>query len=347
MLGSLRASGIRREDRKKSDLTAYAVADLKEVPMQRLFTFLVVAAAASACTQPTDLAESSDQALGPSFGKVASGGPDAVRVNGFGHQGSGNTIRTFSFSAVQSDLGETEGFFELHARQAGARLRGEITCSTVWGRSAWMGGVVTSPGPFEGREAVFRTIDTGAGTKGEFEDYLSFLRLVDAGEAQEYCDFTPPSPPFFGAQGNITVMTPGETSFTDVEVVEWTDFPVFVPCALDGAGEMVYLSGTFHNLFHVTEDRAGGTTIRYQLNPQNVTGVGETSGDTYQGTGGSGGHSLFTISGVPYTDTFVDNFRIIGQGSGNNLLVNVRGHFTVNARGDVTVSNFEFSESCR
>ena len=43
----------------------------------------------------------------------------------------------------------------------------------------------------------------------------------------------------------------------------------------------------------------------------------------------------------------MDNFRIIGQGSGNNLLVQVRGHFTVNARGDVTVSNFEYSESCR
>ena len=65
-----------------------------------------------------------------------------------------------------------------------------------------------------------------------------------------------------------------------------------------------------------------------------------------QGTGGSNGHTMWTISGVPFTDTFVATFRIIGQGSGNNLRVHVRGQFHVNANGEVTVSDFQFSETC-
>jgi hypothetical protein len=298
-----------------------------------------------ACEQPTDPAPA-ESAIEPSYGRVTAGGPDAYHINGFGHQGSGNTIRTFSFSSAVGDDGSVSGSFNLYARAADARLQGTITCATVYGRAAWLGGTITTPGPFEGQDAVFRMIDLGAGTKGAYEDLLSFLRPLPPGGAQEHCSTTPDDPPFFGAQGNITVSTPTESSFTAVDVFELVDMPVFIPCALDGAGEVVFLSGSLMSLFHVTEDRAGGTTVMRQINPQDVSGQGAVSGDLYQGTGGSNGHTLYTISGVPFHDSFVDNFRILGQGSGNNLLVQVRGQFTVNANGEVTVSDFEFSERC-
>jgi hypothetical protein len=308
---------------------------------------LALVVVAFGCAQPTDLADPVDEAGGPSFGAVTATGPDAYRINGFGHQGSGNTIRTFAFSTAVAEDGSTTGSFELYARAAGVRFSGTVTCATVFGRAAWLGGTITTPGAYEGQDAVFRTIDLGAGTKGEYEDLLSLLRPLPPGGAEDYCNTTPADPPFFGAQGNITVVSPGETSFTDVEVIELEDYPVFVPCALNGAGEVVWLSGSFLNLFHVTEDPAGGTTLRYQFNPQDVSGYGEISGDLYQGTGVSTGHTMYTISGVPYVDSFVDNFRIIGQGAASDLLAQVRGQFTVNANGDVTVSDFEISERCR
>ncbi len=43
----------------------------------------------------------------------------------------------------------------------------------------------------------------------------------------------------------------------------------------------------------------------------------------------------------------MNNFRIIGQGEGNNFLIHVNGHFTVNANGEVTVANVNFSADCR
>lgn len=313
--------------------------------MRLQFVVPVVGLIMVGCQPAADLAAPLDEA-GPSFGVVTAGGPDAYRINGFGHQGSGNTIRTFSLTTAIAWDGTVSGTFNLHARAAGVTVRGFVTCATVFGRAAWMGGTITSPEQFEGRDAVFRVVDTGAGTKGEFEDLVSFLQPRDPGMAQEYCDTTPSFPNFFGAQGNITVATPTRSSFTTVDRVDLIDRPVWIPCALNGAGELVLLSGTALNMFHVTEDRAGGTTVRYQFNPQDVSGFGQTSGDSYQGTGGSNGHTTWTISGVPFTDTFVDNFRVIGQGSGNNLLVQVRGQFHVNANGEVTVSDFRFSETC-
>ncbi len=275
-------------------------------------------------------------------------GPAEYLIGGFGHIGSGSTIRTFSFNASKYSDGSTEGMFELFSRTADVRLHGDVTCLTIFGSTAWVGGSITTEGPFKGRDAVFRAADLGAGTKGEFEDRLSLLGVRAPGAAQAFCDSTPPTPGLdFGVQGNITISSPGQASFTAVDVTELTGVGVFVPCALDGVGEVVLLDGSLMNLFHFTEDQAGGFHVKTESNPQGVSGVGLASGDSYQGTGSTGSTSMFTISGVPVTDSFVNNFRIIGQGEGNNFLIHVNGHFTVNANGEVTVANVNFSADCR
>jgi hypothetical protein len=120
---------------------------------------------------------------------------------------------------------------------------------------------------------------------------------------------------------------------------------VFVPCANGGAGENVALSGNLHDLFSVTLDGSGGFHLTASDNPQGVTGTGLTTGATYQGTGvtrfnansPAGGTNVFT---------FVNNFRIIGQGSGNNLLVHENFHVTVNPDGTVTSFHDNFSITC-
>ena len=276
------------------------------------------------------------------------GGPAAYLINGFGHIGSGNTIRTFSFSARKAADGTTSGNFELFSREAGVRIHGLVTCATVFGSTAWIGGTITTEGPYQGRDAIFRAADLGAGTKGEYEDRLSLLQLRDPGQAQVFCDQAPPFPGLdFGAQGNITISSPTQASFTEVDFVELENFGVFIPCALDGAGELVLLQGSLMNVFHFTEDQAGGFNVRSSTNPQDVSGYGQTSGDLYQGTGNGSSHEHFTISGVPFSGSFINNFRIIGQGSGNNYLIHENAQFTVNANGDVTVSNVNFQASCQ
>ena len=116
-------------------------------------------------------------------------------------------------------------------------------------------------------------------------------------------------------------------------------FSVFVPCANGGAGEIVDLSGDLHTLVTMT---INGNNIsgnaHYQ--PQGISGTGETTGAKYQATGITTENFKGSLQNGQFTDTFVNNFRIIGEGSGNNYLVHEVAHITINADGTITV-NFD------
>ena len=158
------------------------------------------------------------------------------------------------------------------------------------------------------------------------------LALTTAG-----CDAPPTvpvvDPPLFSATT--------ETSSVRVPI----DIAVFVPCALDGAGEIVTLSGRLRGLFHLTLDAGGGGHIVFSSNPQGVSGVGETSGERYRGTGIS--RQTHNFIGLPFSDTFVNDFRIIGQGAGNNLLIHSNLHLTINANGEITTFVDNFRAECK
>ena len=119
---------------------------------------------------------------------------------------------------------------------------------------------------------------------------------------------------------------------------------VFVPCAAGGAGENVALSGDLHTLFTTTFDSNGGFHAKVHFNPQGVSGIGQTTGDKYQGTG----VTQSEINGrVGYETSFVNNFRIIGQGPGNNFMIHETMHITVHPDGTVTGFVDNFSVSCK
>lgn len=132
-------------------------------------------------------------------------------------------------------------------------------------------------------------------------------------------------------------------TFTDQEQ-EFIEFTEFVPCAAGGAGEEVRLAGMLSILTHVTIDARGGYHAKVQLRPQGVRGEGLTTGDRYVGTGVTQEQVNGTVGSQR---TFVDNYRIIGQGNGNNYLVHETHHVTVNANGEVTAEVDNFSVECR
>ena len=268
-----------------------------------------------------------------------------------GVQGSGHAVvngqrRTFTVSAMRGDDGSVTGSFEVQSRHTGLRVHGTVVCMTRFGSTVWLGGVITN-GDLTGRGAVVRVLDGGAGTRG-VPDLISLAQTVPPEAVQSYCDFAPPIPALnLEVDGNITVTAPGDGSFTSVDGIDATGFTVWVACANDGLGEEVSFSGSIQFLFHFNDDRGGGFHVTSEANPQGLSGTGSVTGDLYQGTGGTGGHVNGTISGFPYTDSFVNNFRIIGQGTGNDLIIHTNGQFTVNALGEVTVSQVNFSSECR
>jgi hypothetical protein len=121
---------------------------------------------------------------------------------------------------------------------------------------------------------------------------------------------------------------------------------VFVPCADGGAGEVVLISGTLHVQNHITINN-NRASIKSHFQPQGASGVGVTTGDVYHATGVTQEHDSVPLTNGAFEFTFINNFRIIGEGPDNNLLVHQTVHVTVNANGDVTSNVTNTSVECR
>lgn len=137
-------------------------------------------------------------------------------------------------------------------------------------------------------------------------------------------------------------------SFSASALTQSTKFPldllVFIPCANGGLGEDVALSGNLHDLFHVTTDGHGGFHIKTHDNPQGIIGVGSLTGLKYQGTGVT--ESQVNLNAGQH-ETDINNFRMIGQGPGNNFMVHDNFHVSINANGVVTSFHDHFTITCK
>ena len=146
----------------------------------------------------------------------------------------------------------------------------------------------------------------------------------------------------------VPALTFGTTSVARAEVTENVRVPVdigvFIPCADGGTGEVVTLSGNLHILLRYTESPGGGIHAASHFQPQGISGLGETTGDRYQATGVT--QDQFNVT-VGVDETFINNFRIIGQGRGNNYLVQEVFYITFNANGSITAFVDKFSVDCR
>ena len=133
-----------------------------------------------------------------------------------------------------------------------------------------------------------------------------------------------------------------------VEVNDRTDLSltVFIPCAAGGAGEVVDLTGPLHTLISFT---INGNNVSgfFHFQPQGISGTGETTGEKYQATGVTQESFKTSLQDGQANSTFVNNFRIIGQGPGNNFLVHETLHFAINANGTVTAFHDNFSVECK
>jgi hypothetical protein len=142
-----------------------------------------------------------------------------------------------------------------------------------------------------------------------------------------------------------SMIVPANAAVQENDTTE-INLTVFIPCAAGGAGETVDLTGPLHTLitFTINGNNVSGF---FHLQPQGISGTGETTGAKYQATGVTQESFKNSLQNGQANETFVNNFRIIGQGPGNNFLVHETLHFTINADGAVTVSHDNFSADCK
>jgi hypothetical protein len=132
-------------------------------------------------------------------------------------------------------------------------------------------------------------------------------------------------------------------AMTDNQIIP-TDLLVDIPCANGGLGEDVLLSGALHVLTHITFSSAGNVTVKTHFQPQGISGVGQVTGAKYQATGVT--QDILHLS-FGETYTLVNNFRVIGQGPGNNFTVHETFHYTINPNGTLSNVHDNFTADCK
>jgi len=134
------------------------------------------------------------------------------------------------------------------------------------------------------------------------------------------------------------------------EVTENDKIPVEIdldiPCANGGAGELVSLTGDLHVLttFDINANVVRG---RFHDQPEGIKGFGSITGDRYEATGVSQGQFKASLQNGQAIVSFINNFRIIGQGTGNNFLVHQNVHLIINANGDMTTVVDQVRADCK
>jgi hypothetical protein len=114
-----------------------------------------------------------DESRAPVSPSFAAGGIEAS-VTGSGHHlrvgADGPEPTTLAFNAKRHADGRSTGQWEYHFRAAGFSMHGKVTCLSIAGREAWVGGLITkvlSPDPADqelvGVEMWWRSRDNGQG----------------------------------------------------------------------------------------------------------------------------------------------------------------------------------------
>ena len=137
------------------------------------------------------------------------------------------------------------------------------------------------------------------------------------------------------AEASLSNQSSRATVSSTEEIVPY-DQTLFVPCGNGGAGEEVALTGSlkiFENIVYNNH----GFTLNYHVIAQGITGVGLSTGEKFQASGGNKG----TITGEfgeegRYSRVFIQQLRIIGQNS--VFKVTYKTKITITPDGNVTTS---------
>jgi hypothetical protein len=129
------------------------------------------------------------------------------------------------------------------------------------------------------------------------------------------------------------------------DVLEHQQLPVEGPLYNACTGEVVDLSGNVDWLMTSTVDSSGAVHVAVQTNFAGVSGIGETTGIRYEGTGHGG--SVLTFN-PPFPQEYTNSSmqQLISQGSAPDMVFVFKSHLTINADGSVTASDWKFVSAC-
>ena len=118
----------------------------------------------------------------------------------------------------------------------------------------------------------------------------------------------------------------------------------YVPCANGGAGEL--LTGTI-DVHDLASETVNGNQEAWQFTfERRGELVGQATGDTYRLAGVEHGAYTQSLGSEHSTLTYVNRYRLVGPGPGNNLVVRETAHVTIDADENVVVQHDDFAVGC-
>jgi len=108
--------------------------------------------------------------------------------------------------------------------------------------------------------------------------------------------------------------------------------------------ELVELEGQIFERFTVVSNPAGGFHAVYQTMPIGLKGTGADSGEEFRvkvQDRGSFGQTTMGLVG-----TYRQVLKLVGQTSGREFSLVARGHYTINANGEIVVEREKIGIDC-
>ena len=142
------------------------------------------------------------------------------------------------------------------------------------------------------------------------------------------------------------LMSPARThSQASSETFNFTEpVPAVTVSTCDGL-RLISLTGEVHFVVHFTTSASGNQHVHYSINYQDVTGT-DQFGNQYQVHSNSNDTSNFNAQ-TQTSESVVQYFRLIGQGSVPNQQVRNVSHITVNNNGQPTAVFDHFYTDCK
>ena len=114
----------------------------------------------------------------------------------------------------------------------------------------------------------------------------------------------------------------------------------------DCTGEWVHVTGNIHIDVHGV---MSGNRINFvqHISYQGLSGIGQSSGKHYSGSGVFNSVYNGKFDGSSYTTISSSSVKLSTAGGSNNLVFTSKGKTTVNANGDVILNKFDDSMTCQ
>lgn len=109
--------------------------------------------------------------------------------------------------------------------------------------------------------------------------------------------------------------------------------------------EPIAFGGRYQSVFHYTLDASGVAHFSGAVSSTGV-GTGLVTGTSYRFSGTSSSSTNTPLTGFPYHNTFTDAFLLVSGGPGDNLLMHVTTHVTIDANGTLTAEVTNISFDC-